>query len=85
MDDGGGGGGESGGSLIFIPALLARLCHTGRSDSYERTERAQNIKPLVSGRINVRERPLTLSRERKAPRERKQALAHAFGKECCAL
>lgn len=82
---GGVGGVESGGSLIFIPALLSRLRHTGRPDSYESSERAENIKPLVSGRINVRERPLTLSQERIPSRERQQALWSAFGQECCAL
>ena len=47
-----------GGSFIFIPALLPRLYPTSRSDSYKRTE---NIKPLVSRRINVSGRQLAVS------------------------
>lgn len=49
--------GVGGGSFIFIPALLSRLCPTSRSDSYKRTE---NIKALVSRRINVSGRRLAV-------------------------
>lgn len=61
------GGGLSYSSLLYCPV-------TSRSDSYEGTEHAENINPLVSGRINVSERPLAVSEQRKKPsRERKQA------------